>query len=161
MIIRPYKPTDRQACIEIFNSNIPAFFALEELDGFESWLNSKDLAQLAFESNQTEFYYVIEIENRIVGCGGFYIPQNGGEARMTWGMVEKLWHKKGIGRKFLEYRIEQIRLLNPNVGIALDTTQNTFRFFEKFGFKVTKIQNDYYAKGLDRYDMVQERNVNL
>lgn len=155
MLIRPYTLDDRQACIEIFKSNMPVFFAPHELGDFEDWLTAKDHAEIAYKSNESEYYYVVEMENTIVGCGGFYIPQNGGEARMAWGMVENSLHKKGIGRQFLEFRINQIRLINPEIGIALDTTQHSYRFFEKLGFKVTKIQKDAYAPGLDRYDMVQ------
>lgn len=159
MTIREYKSTDREACIEIFKSNMPKFFALHELDDFKSWLSYKDKAEIAYKSNQSEYYYVIELDNKVVGCGGFYIPQNGNEARMAWGMVENRLHKKGIGRALFEFRIKQIRLLRPEIIIAMDTTQFSYPFFEKLGFKVTKFQKDAYAKGLDRYDMVQERNV--
>jgi L-amino acid N-acyltransferase YncA len=153
MLIRPYTPADRQACIEIFKSNMPVFFAPHELGDFENWLTAKDHVEIAYKSNESEYYYVVEQDNLVVACGGFYIPQNCGEARMAWGMVENSLHKKGIGRQFLEFRINQIRLINPEIGIALDTTQHSYRFFEKLGFKVTKILKDAYAPGLDRYDM--------
>ncbi len=155
MLIRPYTPADRQPCIEIFKSNMPNFFAPHELGDFENWLTAKDNTQIAYKSNESEYYYVVELDKQIVGCGGFYIPKSNAEARMAWGMVENRFHKKGIGRAFLEYRINQIRLINPEISIALDTTQHSFPFFEKIGFNVTKIQKDTYAPGLDRYDMVQ------
>ncbi|MFM9944130.1 MAG: GNAT family N-acetyltransferase [Bacteroidia bacterium] len=154
MQIREYKAADRQVCLEVFKSNIPEFFLLHELADFENWLDFKDKAEVAYKSNQSEYYYTVELENQIVACGGFYIPQNSNEARMAWGMVDKILHKKGIGRQFLKFRIEQIRLINPEITIALDTTQFSYPFFEKLGFKVTKIQKDYYAPGFDRYDMV-------
>ena len=155
MQIREYKPTDREACFAVYNSNVPVFFAPEELDGFKSWLDSKDKAVLAHATNQCEYYYVIENDNKIIGCGGFYITQNKQEARMAWGMVENSLHKKGIGRQLLDYCIKQIKLLNPEVSIALYTTQHSYVFFERLGFKVTKIQKDFYLPGMDRYDMAQ------
>lgn len=154
MIIKEYKPTDREACIKVFNSNVPKFFASHELDGFKSWLTSKDKAIKAFDNNESEYYYVVEIDNQIIGCGGFYIPGSGDEARMAWGMVENSLHKKGIGRSLLEYRMDEIRRLKPGIIIALDTTQYSYGFFEKSGFTVIRFQKDFYAKGLDRYDMV-------
>lgn len=159
MLIRPYTPADHQTCIEIFKSNMPKFFAPHELADFESWLDFKDKAEIAYKSNESEYYYVIEMDNAVVGCGGFYIPQNGNEARMAWGMVENSVHKKGIGRELFEYRMKQIRLSVPEISIALDTTQFSYPFFEKLGFKVTKIQKDAYAPGLDRYDMVAAPNT--
>ena len=34
-----------------------------------------------------------------------------------------------------------------------DTSQHTYRFFEKFGFNVKQISKNGYGVGLDRYDM--------
>ena len=39
------------------------------------------------------------------------------------------------------------------VEIYLDTSQKTYKFFEKFGFVVEKISKNGYGVGLDRYDM--------
>lgn len=73
---------------------------------------------------------------------------------MVWGMVENGWHKKGVGRTLFAFRIQQLRLLKPEAQILVDTTQHSYQFFEKFGFKVTNVSKNYYATGLDRYDMV-------
>ncbi|MDQ3143241.1 MAG: GNAT family N-acetyltransferase [Bacteroidota bacterium] len=154
MIIRDYFPGDREECIEIFISNVPKFFAAEELEDFKGFLNGRDSAQLAYNNTESEYYFVVELDDEVVGCGGFYIPRDDSNARFVWGMIKNSYHLKGIGKVFLEYRLNKIRLLKPNAAISLDTTQHTFKFFEKFGFTTTKVQKDFYAKGLDRYDMV-------
>ena len=70
-------------------------------------------------------------------------------------MVDGNYHKNGVGRYLTEYRIRKITTEYPKSDVLLNTTQHTFRFYEKFGFKITKMTKDYYALGLDRYDMIK------
>src|SRR5688572_17238193 len=98
-------------------------------------------------------YYVLEIEGKIAGCGGFAYTATDNEVRFTWGLVDKQFQKKGLGKQLLEFRIDRIKELYPGIPIALDTTQHSYLFFEKLGFKVEKITENFYAQGMDRYDM--------
>lgn len=156
MNIRTYQPADRNDCIAIFKSNTPFYFDVGEQPDFEKWLNGQDENRLAYETTAIEKYYVITNEEKVVGCGGFYIPRNEALGNMVWGMITYSHHKKGFGRKLLTHRIETILNNHPNYNISIDTTQHSYQFFEKFGFKTTKITKDFYAKGMDRYDMVKE-----
>jgi uncharacterized protein YdeI (YjbR/CyaY-like superfamily) len=131
MQVRPYKKEDRQACIDIFKSNTPLYFADIELPYFEHWLNGQDESQLAYDQTEAEHYYIIEYEDIIIACGGFYLPKAERRANMAWGMVLNNLHKKGIGRQFLEFRISQIQKLYPGYIISLDTSQHSYQFFEK------------------------------
>lgn len=153
LLIREYKASDRAACIAIFKSNMPLYFAPEEFPLLENWLDSKDKNEIAYENNHAEHFYVVEKNSKVVACGGFYLT-NGTDAKITWGMVENSFHKKGIGKEFLLYRLEEIRQMYPESTISLDTSQHTFSFFEKMGFTVTKITKEGYGKDLDRYDMI-------
>lgn len=153
-LIREYKASDRNACIEIFNSNLPLYFAPEELPLLEKWLNAKDKNENAYVNNLAEHFYVVEHNSKVIACGGFYIPSDTKIANVTWGMVKNEFHNKGIGKKFLLYRIEEIKGLYPEYSIVLDTSQHTYQFFTKEGFVVTKITKDGYGKELDRYDMI-------
>jgi hypothetical protein len=38
--------------------------------------------------------------------------------------------------------------------VALETSQHTFGFFEREGFVTEQITRDWYAPGLDRYEMI-------
>jgi predicted GNAT family N-acyltransferase len=69
-------------------------------------------------------------------------------------MVNQSHHKKGFGSLLFQHRINQIKILYPNYALVLDTSQHTYSFFEKFGFKIDKISKDAYGLGLDRYDMI-------
>ena len=59
----------------------------------------------------------------------------------------------GFGTHLLQYRIKQIVKKYPNSNIILDTSQKTYKFYERFSFSVDNITRNFYGKGLDRYDM--------
>jgi N-acetylglutamate synthase-like GNAT family acetyltransferase len=67
--------------------------------------------------------------------------------------VHRDLHKQGFGKRLLEYRIEQAKLIFPGIIIALGTTQHSSLFFEKYGFKTVHYEKDHWAKGLDLYQM--------
>jgi predicted GNAT family N-acyltransferase len=140
-------PEHREILIEIFKSNIPLYFAEEELPFFINFIDNLDCP-----------YSVILSNNVIVGCGGIGLnksrkPATIDTVSMCWGMVDNKYHKHGFGKKLLEFRIQQSKELYPNVKIALGTTQHTFQFFEKYGFKTVEFQKDYWAQGLDLHQM--------
>lgn len=150
--IRNYTASDRDACRAIFVSNMPTFFAPEELVDFDDWLDGyrkKDVSD-----DTVDAYFVLENDGRLLACGGFFLELSSRLATMTWGMVANDQHGKGYGRQLLLYRIEQIRTILPDATIALDTSQHAYRFFGKLGFSVQKVTPNGYAKGLDRYDMI-------
>jgi ribosomal-protein-alanine N-acetyltransferase len=154
MMIRPYHRADRDGCIDIFKSNTPQFFDVTELAGLENWLTGKDEGRHSYKSNSDERFFVAEAGDRLVACGGYYIPSAEKRANMVWGMVHRDHHKQGTGRELLLYRMKQIQGSYPGFAITLDTTQHTYGFFQKLGFITTRVQNDFYGKGLDRYDMI-------
>jgi len=148
--IRKYLKNDRLGCINAFKSNVPDYFTRDEIKDFEAFLTRLESIDI-----RTQFY-VINYENEIIGCGGFGDKDNKGVISLAWGLVHRDYHKMGYGEKLLKHRIAQIKLLNPNFPVVIDTTQYSFGFFEKYGFKVTKITNDYYEIGMHRYDMILE-----
>ena len=154
MNIRPYTATDRNTCINIFQSNTPKYFDPSELDYLKNWLTGKDEGRNSYTDNRAEHFYVLETKREVVACGGFYIPNTTSLVNMVWGMVHNDHHKQGFGKTLFAYRVEQAQQLYPGCSITLDTSQHTYQFFEKLGFKVTGIQKDSYGPGLDRYDMV-------
>lgn len=139
---REYQLTDLPACLEVFDSNIPKYFAPEEREEFTTFLKLPSCV-----------YLVLEEEGKIMGCGGYYLVRERQEAGLCWGMVRNELHGTGLGKLLLLERLNRI-VEHPKASfIRLDTSQHTFGFFEKLGFEVEKITPDGYWKGLDRYDM--------
>ncbi|HTF28213.1 MAG TPA: GNAT family N-acetyltransferase, partial [Flavitalea sp.] len=98
-------------------------------------------------------YYVISNHEQIIGCGGFALKENNKEVVFAWGLIDQQFHKKGYGKALFEYRLNEAGFIYPGMDILLDTSQHSFTFFQKYGFKVEKITPDFYAPGMDRYDM--------
>ncbi len=156
ILIREYRPSYRNACIEVFRSNIPKFFAESELEHFKAWLDAQDELHPAYSNAVEDDFYVALLDKKVAGCAGFYIIKNEKTAKLAWGMVDTSLHKQGVGKALLVHRINSIEVLYPGFKITLDASQHSFEFFEKMGFKTEKVTKDYYASGLDRYDMVLE-----
>jgi [ribosomal protein S18]-alanine N-acetyltransferase len=151
--IRKYRPGDHRSCLELFRSNVPKFFDPVEEEFFEQWLTGLDENRLAYSNTEQEFYFVVEDGGQLVACGGYYIALNTRQTRMCWGLVDNKKHRQGYGRRFLEFRINEIRQKHPDSDIALDTSQHCFGFFEKMNFTVREVIKDHYAPGLDKYEM--------
>ena len=141
--IRLYTPADRPACISIFRSNLPKYFAPEELPLFISWLGKPEL----------ENYCVLEAEGEVIGCGGFYALPDLRQAILAWGMIHSAYHGQGYGRQLTLYRVERMRERYPGYALCLSTSQHTFGFYEKQGYVVREVIKDGFGEGLDKYIM--------
>ena len=158
LTIRSYLSSDKEKCLDAFQSNVPQFFTTTEIGEFSEWLDS--LNEFVTVENRTDesYYYVAELNGKIVGGGGFGYDNSASEATLAWGFVAESHHRQGIGGKLLEFRLRQIKKLFPSAAVLLDTTQHSYRFFQKAGFAITKITKDSYSVGMDRYDMKLEQD---
>ena len=143
---RPYSPKDLTACLAVFDSNVPGFFALAERQEFR--------AHLLGLPDPSAGYLVLTHPGGVVACGGV-APGNGqGDARMVWGMVARDWHGRGLGRRLLRERLALARGLDGLRTVSLSTSQHTRGFYEAEGFTLTGIVPDGFGAGLDQCDMV-------
>jgi len=150
--IRAYSPADFQDCTNCFISNVPRFFSRDEIAEFKEWLDK--LEKKSPDSPDAGIhYYVISNHEQIVGCGGFALMDNRREVVFAWGLIDRQFHRQGYGKALFEYRLNEVGFIYPGLDILLDTSQHSFTFFQKYGFKVEKISSDFYAPGMDRYDM--------
>lgn len=145
MNFRPYTPTDYASCLAIFDSNVPLFFAPEEGAEF-----------IEFLENPLGSYFVLTDEDGgIVGCGGYGEMNRVGV--LTWGMIRRDLHKQGLGRLLLRERIEHLKEHQPHIGeIQMNTSQHSVNFFEREGFRATKIKLNGFAPGLHEYHLKLE-----
>lgn len=143
MRIRPYHPNDLAACLAIFDSNLPTYFAPTERPDFESFLG--DLAE-------EHAYQVVELDGSIVACGGLSPPVNG-TAGFCWGMVQKSRHRQGLGRQLAQARLQQAADDHRVERVALSTSQHTEDFYAALGFRVTRRVKDGHGPGLHAVHM--------
>lgn len=156
-MIRPYLQNDKAFCLNIFKDNCPKYFGLNEFDDFNFWLDL-EFNSLSEDKSNIKKYFVLELNDQVIGCGGYVVNHELKLANMAWGMVDPKFHKQGYGKMLYEFRLNDIRTSFPDANVALDTSQHTYTFFERLGFKVEKITPDGYAPGLDKYDMVLQND---
>ena len=141
MIIRPYTPADDDAILELLRLNTPQYFA-----------ESEETDLLDYLSNHIDHYYIVEIDSRIMGCGGFNRTPDGKSGVLSWDIIHPGSQGKGIGRTLVQHRINAMRELGvENIGVR--TSQHAYKFYEKMGFTLKKVVKDYWAPGFDLYDM--------
>lgn len=142
--IREYTDEDLQACLAVFDSNVPTHFREEERAGFEGYL--RELPGPCFVA--------VDARGDVVACGGHALRDDPpGVADLCWGMVRRDLHGRGIGRRLTLRRLDAARR-DPHVAeVALNTSQLTTGFYERFGFRTVDVEPDGYAPGLDRCEM--------
>jgi len=143
MHIREYRETDKQACIALFDSNVPRYFSAGEKQGFIDWLDLPD----------RDAYYVVELDQRIVACGGIFHEAGKNNAGLAWGMVDGSMHKQGIGSRFTRFRLDLLQEKFPGYIHCIETSQHTEAFYQRMGFVTKHITPDGFAPGIDKYDM--------
>ena len=140
---RDFAPADLEACLHVFDTNVPDFFTYEERDLFADFLRELPGP-----------YFVLELgEGGVAACGGYAFTEDGARADMCWGMVRRDLHGQQLGRALTELRVEEAKADPRVTELALNTSQHTRGFYERLGFHVIEVVEDGYAPGLDRCEM--------
>ena len=143
MKVRDFRDDDVGGCLAVFDSNVPRFFTPPERPGF-----------LAFLAELPGPYLVVEDDAaRIVACGGHALVPESGRADLCWGMVRGELHGTGLGRLLMEARLARALADSRVRVVALNTSQLTTGFYERFGFVTTEVIENGYAPGLHRCEM--------
>ncbi len=143
MLLRRYEDADLAACLAVFDSNVPKFFAPHEREGFASFLG--DLERFAVQ------YYVLVDGPRVIACAG--VGRRDDEARMCWGIVDGTRQGEGLGRLLLLVRLVRGAELGARRA-GLDTIPSVAPFFEREGFVITGGEDDHYGPGIHRRDLL-------
>ena len=143
MRIRAYSTQDKDACLAIFDSNSPAYFAPEERQSFTDWLDHSD----------REKYYVLEKGDQIVACGGIFYNLDNDTAGLAWGMVHRDFHRQGYGSQLTAYRLRELDSYYPGKVQWIETSQHTVDFYAGLGFTVVRVVPSGFGPGLDKYEM--------
>ncbi len=146
LIYHNYQAQNREACLAVFDSNRPLYFADEERPMFADFLDR-------VLQKSTLRYLVMELEGEVVGCGGVGLEEDRTLASLCWGMIRRDKHRRGIGRVLTQERIEAAQELGAT-RIRCATSQLTEAFYARFGFETEKREAEGFGPGLDRIDMM-------
>lgn len=143
--VEPFGNRHHEACLAIFESNVPRYFRPHERQEFESFLASLPGPYLV----------LVSPTGTALACGGYAVDDTGA-ADLCWGMVRREEHGRGLGRALTQMRIAELTKDDRVRSIALQTSQHTSEFYERLGFLTMRIVENGYAPGLDRHDMMLE-----
>ncbi len=142
-MIKKYSKSDKKEVIELLKLNTPKYFDPSEEFEFIDYLD-----------NKIEDYFVAKEDSKIIGCGGInYFPDEK-IARISWDMIHPDYHGRRIGQKLTQHRINFIKNNSDTELIVVRTSQLVYKFYEKMGFEIDKVEKDYWAKDFDLYEMI-------
>ncbi len=142
LLIRDYQTNDALSCLDLVQSNTPAYFVQEEWNDFKKYLEL-----------EREDYYVVELDNQVIACGGINYQNHGATAVFSWDVVHPAFQGQSIGKQLLQYRLQKVKT-NPGINqLIVRTSQLVYRFYEQFGFKLVITEKAYWAPNLDLYFM--------
>ncbi len=137
IIIREYDISDQRAVISLMRQNTPKYFAAEEEMDLKKYLES-----------EIELYYVVILEDQIVGAGGINFDDNKTIGVISWDIFHPEYQGQSLGKQLVKYRIDKLQTLNSMEEIIVRTSQITYKFYEKQGFEVIEIFKNYWQKDL-------------
>ncbi|MET0759262.1 MAG: GNAT family N-acetyltransferase [Flavobacterium sp.] len=142
VLIREYFDQDKTAVLNLLKLNTPDYFSPEE---------EKDL--IYYLDHEIEYYFVLESDDTIVGSGGFNFSGDETNGKISWDIFHPDYQLQSLGSRLLKYRIEKLKEFKNLKTITVRTSQLVYKFYEKHGFKLIKIVEDYWAKDFHLYKM--------
>ena len=128
--------------MNLLRLNTPQYFSVEEENDLVYYLE-----------NEIEYYFVLEFNKRIVGSGGYNFSGDKATGIISWDILHPDFQGKSLGSTLLNYRIEKLKKFKEVQEITVRTSQLVYKFYEKRGFKLIEIVEDYWAKGFHLYKM--------
>lgn len=133
---------DVNPLLDILRLNIPKYFHESELKAYHNYLE-----------HEIEDYFVLSLNEKVIGGGGINYLHAEKEARISWDVIHTQYQGKGLGKKLLTYRLNQITHYFPEYSIIVRTSQFASGFYEKNHFKIQYREKDFWAEGFDLIQM--------
>jgi N-acetylglutamate synthase-like GNAT family acetyltransferase len=140
--IREYEITDKNEVINLIRLNTPEYFAVEEEEDLNKYLET-----------ERELYFVLLYDQKIVGCGGINFEDHKTTGIISWDIIHPDYHGKSLGTKLMKHRIDKLNAIDGIQKITVRTSQVTYKFYEKQGFELFETKKNYWAEGFDLYGM--------
>jgi N-acetylglutamate synthase-like GNAT family acetyltransferase len=138
---RPYCSVDNQACASLFDANCPEFFAPNEREEYQEFLETA-----------SDGYEVCEVDGQVLGAFGLF--GDGQEARtLNWILLDPQTQGMGVGSRIME-RVIQLAGTSEAKMVRIAASQKSAPFFAKFGATTASTTTDGWGPEMHRVDMV-------
>lgn len=151
MKIRTFQSSDVFRILELFRLNTPEYFSPSE---------EEDL--IYYLEHEIEHYFVLLVNDIILGCGGFNLSEDKQTGKISWDIFDPKSQGKGLGTALTNYRIARMKEIESIKKISVRTSQLVYPFYAKFGLELKEVVKDYWAEGFDLYRLEADKEcVNL
>lgn len=140
MIIRKFQTQDTPRLLELLRLNTPEYFSESE---------ENDL--IYYLENEIEHYFVLLVDDVILGCGGFNLSEDKKTGKISWDILHPESQGKGLGTALTNYRIKRMKEIESVKKISVRTSQLVYPFYAKFGLELKEIVKDYWPADFDLY----------
>lgn len=148
MDLRPYLASDLQACLDIYDASAVTLAPTHPRQSFQTFLQNSPLT-----------FFVLEHDANILGCGGYHHVEGSQQAELVWGMIHSKWHRQGLGRFLLMFRLREITKRNKVQLVHLEVPQQLAAFYQRQGFHIAAQKIDGYGSGLDKIELTKKLTV--
>jgi len=137
LTIRAFKEADSFTLLHILKGLIPEYFAESEYNDLQDYL-----------AGGKEDYFVVCLGESIIAAGGInYFPDDN-IARLSWDLVDKKYHGKGVGRLLAQFRLKKLSDSNDFERIEVRTSQFACGFYASLGFVEKFRTSNYWGEGI-------------
>ncbi|MEH6590742.1 MAG: GNAT family N-acetyltransferase [Halioglobus sp.] len=137
---RPYVPTDKLACLGLFDANCPEFFAPNERLDYVGFLDDNPLS-----------YELCLVEGQIVGAFG--LVGDGSQLKsLNWILLNPRSHGMGIGSAIMD-RVSTLARTSGMRLVTIAASHKSAPFFAKFGAVEVAVTDNGWGPGMHRVDM--------
>jgi GNAT superfamily N-acetyltransferase len=139
---RPYRVSDLQTCLDIFDANCPEYFAPNERADYEEFLSACP-----------EGYELCEESGIVMGAFGIFdIDADANAKALNWILLDPNSQGQGIGSSIMERTSGLARAAGASV-LHIATSQKAKWFFAKFGAEVILVTEHGWGTDMHRVDM--------
>jgi len=138
---RPYRDSDRQLCVSIFDANCPEFFAANEREDYEEFLDDAPTD-----------YEICEREGKVLGAFGV-IASSEGTKTLNWILLDPQTQGMGVGSRIMAKVIDRGRASETRK-LNIAASHKSAAFFARYGATMISSTKDGWGPGMDRIDMV-------
>ena len=137
---RPYREADHQPCISIFDANCPEFFAPNERQDYEEFLEPVP-----------GDYEVCEVEGKVLGAFGLFVDSEDMKT-LNWILLDPQTQGNGVGSTIMKRVIQLSRASKTRV-VKIAASHKSAPFFARFGASTIFLTKNGWGPGMDRVDM--------
>ena len=137
----PYAATHRTACLALFDSNCPEYFAPNERAEYAGFLDACP-----------DGYHVATADGDIVGAFGVVDAGVAGRRRLKWIVLGQSAQGRGTGTSMMRHAISSAQAAEVGV-IEIAASHRSAPFFARFGAREVMRTEDGWGPGMHRVDM--------